>query len=152
MPGSNVLGCAPRWISKWQSAMFRVQSSDGVCNMKDSIARQKSETFALRIIKLYNVLTTDRKEYVLSKQILRSGTSIGANLSESECAISKKDFVSKVYIALKESVETQYWLRLLKESKYITLTEYNSLYADCNEITKILMATTKTVGSGQAED
>ena len=120
--------------------------------MKDSIARQKSETFALRIIKLYNVLTTDRKEYVLSKQILRSGTSIGANLSESECAISKKDFVSKVYIALKESVETQYWLRLLKDSKYITLTEYDSLYADCNEITKILMATTKTVGSGQAED
>lgn len=74
---------------------------------------KKSERFAIRIVNLYKHLSGDKKENVLSKQILRSGTSIGANLAEAECAISKNDFVSKVYIALKESSETQYWLKLL---------------------------------------
>lgn len=120
--------------------------------MKNNIAMKKSEAFALRIIKLYNHLTDTRKEYVLSKQILRSGTSIGANLAEAECAITKKDFLSKVYIALKECAETQYWLRLLKNSKYLTATEYTGVYKDCNEITKILMATTKTINFRDSED
>ena len=81
----------------------------------------------------------------LSKQILRSGTSIGANLAEAECAISKNDFISKVYIALKECVETQYWLDLLKDSGYVTPQEHESICADRNEITKILTKTTKTL-------
>lgn len=89
---------------------------------------------------------------MLSKQILRSGTSIGANLAEAECAITKKDFLAKVYIALKECAETQYWLRLLKNAKYLTATEYNSVYKDCNEITRILMATTKTINFRDSED
>lgn len=120
--------------------------------MKNNIAMKKSEAFALRVIKLYNHLTEIKKEYVLSKQILRSGTSIGANLAEAECAITKKDFLAKVYIALKECAETQYWLRLLKNSKYLTATEYASVYKDCNEFTRILMATTKTINFRDSED
>lgn len=88
-----------------------------------------------------------KNEYVLSKQILRSGTSIGANIAESECAISKKDFLSKIYIALKESAETLYWLDLLYETEYITDSQYESLYADCEEIKKMLSSTTKTINS-----
>ena len=83
----------------------------------------------------------------MSKQILRSGTSIGANIAESECAISKKDFLSKIYIALKESAETLYWLDLLYETEYITDSQYESLYADCEEIKKMLSSTTKTINS-----
>ncbi len=114
--------------------------------MSNNIAREKSERFAIRIVNLYKHLSGDKKENVLSKQILRSGTSIGANLAEAECAISKNDFVSKVYIALKESSETQYWLKLLKNTNYITESEFNSLFADCNnEITKILVQTIKTI-------
>jgi len=113
--------------------------------MNDNIVKEKSEKFAIRIVNLYKYLSESKKENILSKQILRSGTSIGANLAEAECAISKNDFVSKVYIALKESSETQYWLRLLKNTNYITETEFDSLFADCNEITKILVKTIKTI-------
>ncbi len=113
--------------------------------MKENISLIKSKKFALRIIKLYKHLCENKKEFVLSKQILRSGTSVGANLAESECAISRNDFVSKVYVALKECVETQYWLDLLRESDYINKKEYDSIFADCNEITKILSKTTKTI-------
>jgi four helix bundle protein len=108
-------------------------------------AKIKSKLFALRIIRLYKHLIDKKKEFVLSKQILRCGTSIGANLAEAECAISKNDFISKVYIALKECAETQYWLDLLKDSGYITQKEYDSIFADCSEITKILTKTTKTL-------
>lgn len=113
--------------------------------MKENVVLKKSKKFALRIIKLYNYLVDMKKEYVLSKQVLRSRTSIGANLAEAECAISRKDFLSKIYIALKECSETQYWLNLLKDSDYLSSSEYTSLYKDCNEITKILTATTKTM-------
>ena len=113
--------------------------------MVNGAAKLKSKSFALRVVKLYQHLSDKKKEYILSKQILRSGTSIGANLAEAECAISKNDFVSKVYIALKECVETQYWLDLLKDSGYITQKEYESIFADCNELTKILTKTTKTI-------
>lgn len=115
--------------------------------MKENIVAIKSKKFALRIIKLYNYLTEEKKEFILSKQLLRSGTSIGANLAEAECAMSKKDFVSKVYIALKEAAETQYWLDLLKESGYLSQREYKSMFSDCNELTKILTATTKTLNN-----
>ena len=112
---------------------------------KDNIARDKSKNFALRIVRLYQYLINDKKEFVLSKQILRSGTSIGANLAESECAMSSKDFLSKIYIALKECNESLYWLELLFETEYISEKQYQSLITDCNEIKRILMATTKTL-------
>ena len=116
--------------------------------MTNGIARQKSKAFALRIVNLYKYLRDKKKEFVLSKQVLRSGTSIGANIAESECAISKSDFTAKIYIALKECVETQYWPDLLKDAKYISEKDYESIFSDCNEITKMLMKTTKTIKQG----
>jgi len=113
--------------------------------VKENIALDKSKAFAIRIINLYRYLCDTRKEYVLSKQLLRSGTSIGANLSESVCAISRKDFAAKVYIALKECSETSYWLELLYETDYLTEEEYASINSDCRELLKLLMATTKAL-------
>lgn len=113
--------------------------------MINETAKQKSKKFALRIVKLYKYLTDSKKEFVLSKQILRSGTSIGANLAESYCGITIKDFLSKIYIALKECEETLYWLELLKDSEYIDEKSYSSMSKDCIAITKMLMATTKTI-------
>lgn len=110
-------------------------------------AKYKSKKFAVRIVKLYKYLCNDKSEFVLSKQLLRSGTSIGANIAESECAISEKDFLSKIYIALKECSETIYWLELLYETDYLTQSELESVKSDCIEIKKILSATTKTVKS-----
>ena len=107
--------------------------------------RTKSRNFAIRIIKLYQTLRTEKKEYIISNQILKSGTSIGANIAESECAFSKKDFLAKVYIALKECNETLYWLDLLHETGYLTEDGFRSLWMDCNELRKMLSATTKTV-------
>lgn len=113
----------------------------------EKTVKYKSKKFSVRIVNLYKYLCDKKNEYVLSKQILRSGTSIGANIAESECAISKKDFLSKIYIALKDSVETLYWLDLLYETEYITDSQYESLYADCEEIKKMLSSTTKTINS-----
>ncbi len=110
-----------------------------------NVSMEKSKKFALRTIKLYQYLCSEKKEYILSKQILRSGTSIGANLAEAECAISKKDFLSKKYIALKECSETRYWLELLYESGYIEEIHFKSMYADCEELIKLLSAATKTL-------
>ena len=101
--------------------------------------------FSVRIVNLYKFLTETKNEYVLSKQILRSGTSIGANIAESECAISSADFLSKIYIALKECAETKYWLELLKNTEYITEAQFESIEADCEELRKILSSTTKTM-------
>ena len=109
-----------------------------------TLTLDKSSDFALRIIKLYKYLTMEKQEYVLSKQILRSGTSIGANLTEAEFAISKKDFLSKVYIAYKECAETQYWLNLLYKSDYLNIEQFESLNNDCVELLKILTTVTKT--------
>ena len=113
----------------------------------EKTVKYKSKKFSVRIVNLYKYLCDKKNEYVLSKQILRSGTSIGANIAESECAISKKDFLSKIYIAFKESAETLYWLDLLYETEYITDSQYESLYADCEEIKKMLSSTTKTINS-----
>lgn len=110
-------------------------------------AKYKSKKFAVRIVNVYKYLCNEKSEFVLSKQLLRSGTSIGANIAESECAISEKDFLSKVYIALKECSETFYWLELLYETDYLTQSELESVRSDCIEIKKILSATTKTVKS-----
>ena len=114
-------------------------------NQTNSPLKQKSRDFAVRIIRLYKYLKIEEKEYVIAGQLLRSGTSIGANVAESECAISKKDFLSKIYIALKECNETMYWLDLLQATDYITVQEFRSLWNDCNELRRMLSATTKTV-------
>ena len=112
---------------------------------EENTARGKSKRFAVRIINFYKHLCEEKKEYVLSKQVLRSGTSIGANLAESEYAISDKDFLSKIYIALKESAETVFWLDLLFQTEYLTETEYNSINEEALELLKMLKATTKTL-------
>ena len=113
--------------------------------LTDSIAYQKAKLFARRIVFLGKHLRNDHQEYILSKQIVRSGTSIGANIAEARCGYSRKDFISKIYIALKECVETLYWLDLLHDTEYLTDEEFESLNADCEELRKILSATTKTV-------
>ena len=105
---------------------------------KDNLIKDKSYDFALRIIKLYKFLTEKKKEYVLSKQILRCGTSIGANVEESIGGVTKKEFVSKLFIAYREARETQDWIRLLTDSGYITRKEADSLIADNEELQKIL--------------
>jgi four helix bundle protein len=111
---------------------------------QEKTARYKSKKFAVRVVNLYKYLCEEKKEYVLSKQLLRSGTSIGANLAEAEYGISEKDFLSKVYIALKEAAETVYWLDLLFETQYLTENEYQSVKNDAEEVLKMLKATTKT--------
>ena len=111
----------------------------------EGITRVKSRKFAVRIVRLYQFLCNERKEFVLSKQLLRSGTDIGANLAEAECAISKKDFLSKIYIALKECSETLYWLELLKDTSFLTEEMHASIYRDGEELKRLLTSTTKTV-------
>ncbi len=111
--------------------------------MKDNLIVSKSKTFALRIIKLYKYLCSEKKEYVMSKQILRSGTSIGANIREAVRGQSKADFYAKLHISLKEADETAYWLELLNESGYIKDEHFKSIYEDCNEIIKILVSILK---------
>ena len=113
--------------------------------MNKSITFDKSKTFAVRIIKLYNHLKDSKNEYVLSKQLLRCGTSIGANIAEAECAISRKDFYAKMYIAYKECAETKYWLEILHDSEYLTDNQYESIIKDCMELYKLLASITKSI-------
>ena len=113
--------------------------------MKNEVVQNKSKKFALRIVKLGQYLTIQRKEFIITKQVVRSGTSIGANVAEAECAFSEKDFLAKMYIAYKETAETIYWLDLLFESGYITNRQYNSLMNDCEELKKLLSSITKTM-------
>lgn len=115
---------------------------------QDNVIVQKSKGFALRIIKLYQYLVADKKEFILSKQVLRSGTSIGANVKEAIRGQSKPDFYSKMNIALKEASETEYWLELLNESDYLTDIMFDGIYSDCKEILRILMSITKTQKGG----
>ncbi|MEO7658017.1 MAG: four helix bundle protein [Pyrinomonadaceae bacterium] len=98
--------------------------------VKENVLKDKSYRFALRIVNLYKHLSVEKKEYVLSKQVLRSGTSVGANITEANQGQSKLDFVHKLAIALKEAVETEYWLCLLRASKFITDIKANSLIED----------------------
>ncbi|WP_396147699.1 four helix bundle protein [Flavobacterium sp.] len=106
--------------------------------MADNIIKLKSFSFALRIVKLYQFLSSEKKEFVLSKQLLRSGTSVGALVSESEHAESKLDFIHKLAIAQKEANESSYWLELLFQSEYISESQFHSLNSDVLEINKIL--------------
>jgi len=111
----------------------------------DTIVQEKSYSFALRIIKLNKLLTTENKEFILGSQILKSGTSIGANIEEAIGAQSKRDFLSKVSISYKEARETHYWLRLLRDSKIITRNLADSLLEDCTELLKIIGSIIKTL-------
>jgi four helix bundle protein len=113
--------------------------------MTKSILKEKSYHFALRIVNLYKFIVADKREYVLSKQILRSGTSIGANVEEAGQGQSKADFAHKLSIAQKEAFETGYWLRLLRDTKYLTGAQADSLITDCIELQKMLTASIKTV-------
>lgn len=110
----------------------------------ENIIVEKSKAFALRIIKLYKHLDTNYRISVISMQILKSGTSIGANVKEAIRAQSKPDFYAKLNISLKEASETEYWLELLYESEYITKEQFESIHGDCEELIKILTAITKT--------
>ena len=112
--------------------------------MNDNIIYEKSVEFSIRIVKLYKYLSEDKKEFVLSKQILRSGTSIGANISEANYAQSRSDFVSKLQIALKETAETEYWLNVFCKSDYINEKMFNSLIDNCLEIKKLLVSSINT--------
>ncbi len=109
-----------------------------------SIVEEKSYAFALRIIKLYRHLVIEKKEFVLSKQILRCGISIGANVKEAVQAESRNDFIHKLYISLKEASETEYWLNLLHDSGYISKKSFESIAKECIELIKIITAIIKT--------
>lgn len=110
----------------------------------DNIILSKSKAFAVRIVRLYQYLCNDKKEFVLSKQLLRSGTSIGANVKEAVRGQSKPDFISKMSIALKEAAETEYWLELLYETDYLDETQFQSIYMDNQELLKILTSIVKS--------
>ncbi len=106
--------------------------------------KYKSRRFAIDVINLYKDLSENRKEYVLSKQVLRSGTSVGANIVEAEMAISKREFLSKMYIAFKECCETEYWLELLYETRYVEDTPFVALMSKCKELERMLSSITKS--------
>ncbi len=105
---------------------------------ESNIVKEKSFEFSVRIVNLYKHLTTTKQEYVLSKQLLRSGTSIGANICEAEQAQSTLDFLSKMSISLKEACESDYWLRLLHRTGFLNDSEFSSIIEDCRELTKLL--------------
>lgn len=117
--------------------------------MSENVVEIKSFQFAIRIVNLYKHLTFEKKEYVMSKQLLRSGTSIGANVAEGERGQTKADFYAKMSIALKEANEAYYWLRLLYATEYLTEKEFASLETDIKEIIAVLMAICKTTQENQ---
>ncbi|MCL2519420.1 MAG: four helix bundle protein [Spirochaetaceae bacterium] len=115
--------------------------------MKESILQEKSKRFAIRIVNLFKHLTNEKKEFIMSKQLLKSGTSVGANIMEAEHAQSNLDFIHKNNIALKEANEAKYWLELLFETEYLTKEQYESIKTDCDELLKMLVSTIKTLKS-----
>ena len=115
--------------------------------MAKSILREKSYSFALLVIQGYKIIVKEEKEFVMSKQILRSGTAVGALIREAEFAETKKDFVHKMSIALKEANETIYWLDLLKDSDYMSLSAHNKLQSACKELVAMLVSSIKTAKS-----
>ena len=119
--------------------------------MKENILLNKSFKFAIRVIRLYKYLCDDKKEYVLSKQLLRSGASIGANINETQEAQSKNDFISKLSISLKEARESKYWIELLKETNYLSEKEASNILEDLIEIIKLLTSIIKTTKDNNAK-
>ncbi len=114
---------------------------------KESVLREKSYAFAIRVINLAKFLREEKKEYILSKQIVRCGTSIGANIEEASGAQSNNDFIAKLHISLKEAKETHYWVRLLRDTEYISNEQAQSLIDDIDEIITILTKSLKTIKS-----
>ena len=114
--------------------------------MKNNVVKIKSYAFAVRMIRMYKHLSQEKREFVLSKQVLRSGTSIGANVEEAAAAISKIDFSSKISIAYKEARETSYWLRLLYDTGYIDKKSFDSIFKDVEDICKLLFTILKSSG------
>ena len=112
--------------------------------MRENVLKDKSYAFAVRTVKLYKYLSREQKEFVLSKQILRSGTSIGSNVEEANSGQSKKDFIAKLSISLKEAKESHYWLRLLHDCVYLNQNMFDSLLNDCNELISLLTIIIKT--------
>ena len=112
--------------------------------MKENILIDKSIDFAARIIKLRKFLEEKQKEHIIAKQIIRSGTSVGANINEAQYGNSKADFISKLHISLKETAETEYWLRLLNKSEYVDEKLFKSLLDDCLELKKLLISSINT--------
>ena len=110
----------------------------------DNIIAEKSKQFAIRIVNLYKYLLKEKREFILSKQLVRSDTSIGANVAEAICAISKKDFTAKMYIAYKECSESLYWIELLHKTEYLDDNEFGSIWNQCKELHKILSSITKS--------
>lgn len=106
--------------------------------MKDNVVKDKSFDFSVRIVKLYRYLTTEKQEYIMSKQVFRCGTSIGANICEAVQGSSSADFVAKLSISLKEASETDYWLRLLHKTGYLEKDQFDSIVEDCQELIKLL--------------
>lgn len=117
--------------------------------MAENAVVEKSFDFAVRIVNLYKFLSLEKKEYVLSKQLLRSGTSIGANVCEAQRGQSKADFIAKMSIALKEANETHYWLRLLQKTDYLTSAQFESMEKDVCELLGLLTAICKTAGTNK---
>ncbi len=115
--------------------------------MKENVLIDKSIDFSARIVKLYRYLVKTKRETVLSKQILRSGTSIGANINEAQYGNSRADFIAKLHIALKETAETEYWLHVLEKSEYLDRNMATSMLNDCLEIKRILIASINTAKS-----
>ncbi len=113
----------------------------------ENVVQIKSYAFAIRVIKLYRYLSEKKKEYVLSKQVLRSGTGIGANIEEAIGGQSQKDFFAKLNIAYKETRETHYWLRLLRDTNFLSEKESVSMLNDCDELLKIIGSILKTIKS-----
>lgn len=112
---------------------------------EDNIVRDKSYAFARRCVRLYKYLCEEKKEFILSKQLVRCGTSIGANIIEGQFGQSRADFAAKLSIAQKEAGETEFWLKLLTDEEYITHSQGESMLADCRELIKLLQAITKTL-------
>ncbi|PKP18865.1 MAG: four helix bundle protein [Bacteroidetes bacterium HGW-Bacteroidetes-15] len=119
--------------------------------MKENVIKTKSYAFALRVIKLYKFLCEEKREFVLSKQLLRSGTSVGANIEEADAGQSKRDFIAKLQISLKEAKESHYWIRLLKDSDFIDEKMAVSFLTDCNEIIAILTSILKSAKNANDE-
>ena len=117
--------------------------------MKENVLIDKSIVFAARIVKLHDYLIKNKKGMTIAKQIIRSGTSIGANINEANYGSSPADFIAKMHIALKESAETEYWIKLLNMSEYIDEKMYNSLLEDCLELKRLLVATLNTAKANQ---
>ncbi len=115
----------------------------------NNVTYEKAYNFAIRIVKAYKHLVETKKEYVLSKQLLRSGTSIGANVTEANGAISQADFSNKISIAYKECLETKYWLLLLKDTDYLNVKTFESMYSGADEIAKILYSILKKTRIGK---